>query len=244
VLFLLHYDGHRVEATLHFSAYRVQKRDERSCATSSRSGVSPTPLLPTMNTDFFLASVAPNIAGVRYPLRPCFLNPGTHFVLVLIEPVAAKDLAPCESLRCRLYEPLQDLWIICSCGMPPWCFQCVAWVMNPVWAGDSIAFTQKLDSGGTKGTPAVRKLSVLRRLPKRFTHEFNSPIFGMPVPGIAKVAQSNPWFLTFAHLPVRFGYGLQRPIGGWTHAPLLLLWIFPTLIAEKAPQEYARYLQH
>jgi hypothetical protein len=36
----------------------------------------------------------------------------------------------------------------------------------------------------------------------------------MPIPGIAKVAQRNPWFLTFAHLPVRFGYGLQRPIGG------------------------------
>ena len=157
-------------------------------AVSFLALVWPTPLLPTMNADFFLSSVAPNIAGVRDPLSPCFLNPGTHFILVLIEPVAAKDLAPCESLRCRLYEPLQDIWIICSFGMPPWCFQYVDWVMNPLWAENSIAFTQKLDSGGTKGTPAVRKLSVLRRLPERFIHKFKPPIFGMPIPGIAKVA--------------------------------------------------------
>ena len=175
---------------------------------SSHNGVSPTPLLPTMHADFFLPGVTPNIAGVCYPLSLCFLNPGTHFILVLKEPVAAKNLAPCESLRCRLYEPLQDLWIICSYGMPPWCLQCVAWVMNPRWAGDSVAFTQKLDGGGTKGTPAVRKLCVLRRIPERFTHEFNTPLFGMPIPGIAKVAKSNPWLLSFAHLPVRLGYGL------------------------------------
>ena len=86
--------------------------------------------------------------------------------------------------------------------------------MNPLWAENSIAFTQKLDSGGTKGSPAVRKLTVLRRLPERLTHKFSPPLFGMPIPGIAKVAQSNPWLLTFAHLPVSFGYGLQAPIGG------------------------------
>jgi hypothetical protein len=86
--------------------------------------------------------------------------------------------------------------------------------MNPLWAENSIAFTQKLDSGGTKGTPAARKLCFLRRLPERFTHKLNPHIFGMPIPGIAKVAQSNPWLLTFAHLPVSFGYGLQRPTGG------------------------------
>jgi hypothetical protein len=86
--------------------------------------------------------------------------------------------------------------------------------MNPLWAGNIIAFTQKLDSCGTKGTPAVSKLSILRRLPERFTHKFNPPIFGMPIPGIAKVAQSNPWLLTFANLLVSFGYGLQRPNGG------------------------------
>jgi hypothetical protein len=40
VLFLLHYDGHRVEATLQFSAYRLQTRGERSRPRSSRGAVS------------------------------------------------------------------------------------------------------------------------------------------------------------------------------------------------------------
>ena len=40
MLFLLHYGRHRVVATPHFSAYRVQKRGERSRAGFSRGGVS------------------------------------------------------------------------------------------------------------------------------------------------------------------------------------------------------------
>src|SRR5205085_6481391 len=121
-----------------------------------------TPPLPAVNADFFLTSIAPDFAGVGYPLSPCFLNPGTHFILVLIEPVATKNLALCESPWCRLHEPFPDLWIICSFGIPPWRFQHVAWIMNPLRTGDIIAFTQKLDSGGAKRTPAVGKLRVLR----------------------------------------------------------------------------------
>src|SRR5436190_5580295 len=61
-------------------------------------------LLPSMNADFFLPGIAPGFAGVGYPLGPCFLNPGTHFILVLVEPVATKDLAPGESPWRRLHE--------------------------------------------------------------------------------------------------------------------------------------------
>jgi len=90
-----------------------------------------------MNADFFLPGIAPGLAG--YPLSPCFLNPGTHFILVLEESVATEDLAPGESPWCCLHESLLDLWIICSLSMPPGRLQRVAWIMNPWWAGDVIS---------------------------------------------------------------------------------------------------------
>src|SRR5260370_121947 len=40
VLFLLHYDAHRVGATLHFSAYRVQRSGRRSRGALAPGGVS------------------------------------------------------------------------------------------------------------------------------------------------------------------------------------------------------------
>ena len=83
-------------------------------------------LLPSMSADFLLPGIAPGCAGVGYPLSPCFLDPGTHFILVLVEPVATKDLAPGERPRRRLHEPLPDPWIICALGMPPGCLQLVA----------------------------------------------------------------------------------------------------------------------
>ena len=118
-------------------------------------------LLPPVDANFFLAGIAPGFAGVGDPSGPCFLNPGTHFILVLVEPVATKDLAPGESPWCRLHEPLPNLWIICSLSMPPGCLQRVAWIMNPWWAGDVIAFAQELDGGGAKSAPAVGKLGIL-----------------------------------------------------------------------------------
>ncbi len=127
-------------------------------------------LLPPVDADFFLAGIAPDFAWIGDPLDSCFLNPGTHFILVLKEPVATKDLAPCERGWRRLHEPLPDLWILCSFGMPPWYFQHVAWIMNPCWAGDSVAFTQKLDGGGTKRTPPAGMVRVLRWLRERFIH--------------------------------------------------------------------------
>ena len=45
-LFLLHYGIYRVAATLHFLAYRVQKRGERSRAIGNRGGVSLPVLKP------------------------------------------------------------------------------------------------------------------------------------------------------------------------------------------------------
>jgi hypothetical protein len=83
-------------------------------------------LLRSVDADFFLAGIAPDFAWIGDPLGSCFLNPGTHFILVLLEPVAAKDVAPCERGWRRLLEPLPDMWIICSFGVPPRYFQRVA----------------------------------------------------------------------------------------------------------------------
>ena len=61
-----------------------------------------------MDADFFLAGIAPDFAWIGDPLCSCFLNPGTHFILVLIEPISTKDLATCEWGWRRLLEPLPE----------------------------------------------------------------------------------------------------------------------------------------
>src|SRR5579875_1790208 len=127
-------------------------------------------ILSPMDADFFLTSITPDFAGVCDSSLPCFLNPGAHFVFILIEPIATKYLAPGESLRCSLYESLANFWIVGSFSMPPRCFQRIVWIMNPLWARNSIAFAQKLDSGGTKRAPAVSMLCVWYRSGERLTH--------------------------------------------------------------------------
>src|SRR6266436_1458107 len=63
VLFLLHYDAHRVGATLHFSAYRVQRSGRRSRGALAPGGVSHVaiPALPLY--------VAPQVVD-RYGCSP------------------------------------------------------------------------------------------------------------------------------------------------------------------------------
>ena len=164
------YPGRRRRTRLTDDARSGRKGDTRPGKEEGGKLVLLVVFLPSMNADFFLPGIAPGLAGIGYPLISCFLHPGAHFILVLIEPVATKDLAPGESPWCRLHKPLPDLWIICSLGMPPRCLQRVAWIMNPWWASDVIAFAQKLDGGGAKRTPAVGKLGVLHWLGEWITH--------------------------------------------------------------------------
>ena len=127
------------------------------------------PALSSMNADFFLTSIAPDFCGIGDSLISCFLHPGTHFILILIEAVPTKYFALGESSWCCLYESLSNLWIICLFSIPPRCFQHVVWIVNPLWARNSIAFTEKFDSGSTKHTPTMSKLRILYWSDERFT---------------------------------------------------------------------------
>ena len=72
-----------------------------------------------MDADFLLPSVAPDFAWVGDPLGSCFLDPGAHLVFVLVEPIAAQDVAPRERFRRLAHQALSQrgtVWMTC---VPP-----------------------------------------------------------------------------------------------------------------------------
>jgi hypothetical protein len=47
-----------------------------------------------MKSSFFLTSIVPEFARIAHSFVACFLYPLIQFILILIESVAAKDIAP------------------------------------------------------------------------------------------------------------------------------------------------------
>jgi hypothetical protein len=62
-----------------------------------------------MDADFLLPSVAPDFAWVGDTLGSSFLDPGAHLVFVLVEPIAAQDVAPRERFRRLAHQALEKL---------------------------------------------------------------------------------------------------------------------------------------
>ncbi len=60
-------------------------------------------LLASVDADFFLASIAENFAGVCNSSGSCFLRPGAHFIFILVETIAAKDVALLKRGRGNLH---------------------------------------------------------------------------------------------------------------------------------------------
>jgi len=46
-----------------------------------------------VDADFFVTGIIPDFTRVCYAFGPCFLSPFVHLVLILKEPVTAKDIA-------------------------------------------------------------------------------------------------------------------------------------------------------
>lgn len=61
-----------------------------------------------MKNSFFLSGIAPDFARIAHSFDACFLNPLVHFILVLIESVAAKDVPPSKRRWGRFYAMLED----------------------------------------------------------------------------------------------------------------------------------------
>ncbi len=47
-----------------------------------------------MKSRFFLAGIVPDVARIAHAFDARFLYPLVHFILILIESVAAKDITP------------------------------------------------------------------------------------------------------------------------------------------------------
>ena len=79
-------------------------------------------ILAPVNTDLFLAGIAPDFARISYPLCSCLLNPGTHFIFILKEPITTKDITTGKGRLSGLYEKLVNSKIVRMPCMPPGIF--------------------------------------------------------------------------------------------------------------------------
>ncbi len=66
-------------------------------------------MLPSVNANFLLTSVAPDITRVCHTFR--FLNPGAHLIFVLEKTIAAKEIA---SRGCRRVPYATRVLLMCS----------------------------------------------------------------------------------------------------------------------------------
>ena len=82
-----------------------------------------------MNANFFLTSIAENFTRVGHSFGSCFLGPGTHFIFILVESVAAKNMA----LENRQWGNLHQLSAgreIIDMFRPPGCRWAACFVRN------------------------------------------------------------------------------------------------------------------
>ena len=115
-----------------------------------------------MQSRFFLPGIAPDIARITQALAVRFLEPLVQFILVLVEPVTAKDIAPRKRSRGRFPAVLQDRVVgKVDDDIPvPGGGECIGKVQHPRRARDLIALAQELNRGGTKGGPMARLLRI------------------------------------------------------------------------------------
>src|SRR5207248_11061116 len=97
-------------------AVRLKVRTAEPFILPNLSNEAP---LSFVDADFFLAGVAPDFARVGDPLGPCLLGPVAHLVFVLIEPIATKDVAPCERFGRITHQTLAYGGIVVVAWMPP-----------------------------------------------------------------------------------------------------------------------------
>ena len=124
-----------------------------------------------MKSRFFLPGIAPDFARIAHSFAVRFLEPLVHFILILIESVAAKDIPPRKRSWARFPAMLEDDGVgkIDDVVPVPWGGERVVRFLHPLWARDSIAVTKELNRGRTKGSPMAGMRCVRFRLSQRFT---------------------------------------------------------------------------
>src|SRR5205809_5006120 len=102
----------------------------RSCAMQSR---------------FFLPRIAPDVARIVHAFAARFLEPLVQFILVLIESVATKDIAPSKRRWSPFPTMLEDNGVgqVDDSVSIPRGGECIRRVKNPRRAGYAIAVTEE-----------------------------------------------------------------------------------------------------
>src|SRR5712691_4315333 len=71
-----------------------QERPKTVLLLSPSIPINPNSQLSgAVDADFFVTGIVPDFTRVCYAFGPCFLSPFVHLVLILKEPVTAKDIA-------------------------------------------------------------------------------------------------------------------------------------------------------
>src|SRR5436309_102786 len=109
----------------------------------------------SVQADLFLPCIALDFMHVRDALDDGLLNPFVHLILILIEPITAKDVATSKRWRCRSLRVFSDSWIVRTLGIPPGSIEHIGRVVYPLWARLVMELTQVFDRGGAKSSPTL-----------------------------------------------------------------------------------------
>src|SRR5258708_17672399 len=81
-----------------------QERPKTRLPVSPSAPITPNSQLSgAVDADFFVTGIVPDFTTVCYAFGPCFLSPFVHLVLILKEPVTAKNVAACKRGRRDFY---------------------------------------------------------------------------------------------------------------------------------------------
>ena len=184
---LFYHKGWQPYICSHFLHHLVIHTNLRRELREWHSKLGESRPLTTVDTDLFLTSIAENFSRVCYPLGSCFLRPGTHFIFILVEPIAAKDVTPYKG---GWGDPHQFYTGGESIGVlrPPGSDEDVTWMVYPLGTGDVIAMAEELDRGCTEGSPTLRMPGVKLWFRNGVDHQGEAMVFCISVPGVPEVA--------------------------------------------------------
>src|SRR5712692_2800208 len=125
----------------------------------------------SMKSRFFLPGIAPDVARIAHSFKARFLYPLIHFILILKEPVAAKDIPPRKWCWGSFNAMLEHHGVgkIDDVVPVPGGGEHIARFIHPLWARYLIAVAQELNRGRTKGSPMAGMRRGRFRLSQWFT---------------------------------------------------------------------------
>ena len=166
----------------------------------------------SVQADFFLPGIPMDLMDIRDALEDGFLNPFVHLVFVLIEPIAAKDVAASKGWRCHSPRVCSDGWVICSLRVPPGSIEHKGGVVDPLGARLVMQLTQVLDRGGAKSSPTPGIFGFLLWLDQRVLDQVGADMLGVAIPGVGEISQGCPGVFSLAS---RGDFEGQDILGFW-----------------------------